>query len=102
MSKYQIVAVFFCFFMIKSKLICMFFMSNINNLVCFKLQAVELLKRIGEFSAALEIVNQCLSDTIAAMASGRSDGDTKSSGLILAGNEILDAYKVVGVGRSVY
>lgn len=80
----------------------MFFMSNINNLVCFKLQAVELLKRIGEFSAALEIVNQCLSDTIAAMASGRSDGDTKSSGLILAGNEILDAYKVVGVGRSVY
>ncbi|KAG0576106.1 hypothetical protein KC19_5G056000 [Ceratodon purpureus] len=63
-------------------------------------KAVELLKRIGEFSTALEIVNQCLSDTIAATASGRGDGDTKSSGLIYAGNEILDAYKVVGGSSS--
>uniref|UniRef100_A0A7I4E781 Nuclear pore protein n=1 Tax=Physcomitrium patens TaxID=3218 RepID=A0A7I4E781_PHYPA len=59
-------------------------------------KAVELLKRIGEFATALEIVNQCLSDTIAAMASGRGDGDTKSSGLIHAGNEILEGFKVVG------
>jgi len=62
-------------------------------------QAVELLKRIGEFATALEIVNQSLSNTIAAMASGRGDGDTKSSGLNLAGNEILEAYKVVGGSR---
>ena len=47
----------------------------------------------------MEIVNQSLSNTIAAIASGRGDGDTKSSGLILAGNEILEAYKVVGGSR---
>lgn len=67
--------------------------------VYWKLQAVELLKRIGEFAAALQIVNQCLCDSIAAMASGRADGDTKSSGLVLAGNEILEAYKIVGGSR---
>ena len=66
-------------------------------MICW--QAVELLKRIGEFATALEIVNQCLSETIAAMASGRGDGDTKSSGLILAGNEILEAFKVLGGSR---
>jgi hypothetical protein len=44
-------------------------------------------------------VNQCLSEATAAMASGRADGDTKSSALILAGNEILDTYKIVGGGR---
>lgn len=60
------------------------------------------MKRIGEFATALEIVNQSLSNTIAAMASGRGDGDTKSSGLILAGNEILEAYKVVGGSRLRY
>lgn len=33
------------------------------------------------------------------MGSGRGDGDTKSSGLFLAGHEILEAYKVVGGSR---
>lgn len=65
------------------------------------LQAVELLKRIGAFSMALDLVNQRLSEAIAGVANGRADGDSRTTALVLAGNEILDTHKNVGPGRLV-
>eukprot|EP00249_Psilotum_nudum_P024016 c29060_g1_i1 orf=572-3217(-) len=59
-------------------------------------KAVELLKRICAFSLALEIVNGRLSECINALARGRMDGETKTVGLILVGNDILEAYKSAG------
>ncbi|BBN03469.1 nuclear pore complex protein Nup93 [Marchantia polymorpha subsp. ruderalis] len=59
-------------------------------------KAVELLRYVGAYAMALEILNQRLSDAISAMVSGRSDGDTKIAGLVLNGNELLDAQKAGG------
>ncbi|KAL3698515.1 hypothetical protein R1sor_012591 [Riccia sorocarpa] len=59
-------------------------------------KAVELLKHAGAYATALEILNQRLSDAISAMVSGRLDGDTKISGLVLNGNELLEAQKSTG------
>jgi nuclear pore complex protein Nup93 len=56
-------------------------------------QAVELLKQIGAYAMALDIINQRLSDAISAMVSGRLDGETKITGLVLNGNEVLEAQK---------
>lgn len=64
------------------------------------MQAVELLKEIGAYAMALEIINQRLSDAISAMVSGRLDGETKITGLVLSGNEVLEAQKT-GVSRLV-
>ncbi|KAF6158238.1 hypothetical protein GIB67_015032 [Kingdonia uniflora] len=56
-------------------------------------KSVEIQKRIGAFSMALETINKCLSDAICALSRGRLDGDSQTAGLIHSGNEILDAYK---------
>mgnify|MGYP000226313913 FL=1 len=64
-------------------------------------QAIELLKRVGAFAAALEIVNNRLSDAVNSVSKGRMDGETKAAGLILAGNSIIEATKVLGVTRFV-
>lgn len=56
-------------------------------------RAVDLLKQIGAYAMALEIINQRLSDAISAMVSGRLDGETKIAGLVLSGNEVLEAQK---------
>ena len=69
--------------------------------ICSFLQAIELLKRVGAFAAALEIVNNRLSDAVNSVSIGRMDGETKATGLILAGNSIIEATKVLGVTRSV-
>lgn len=61
--------------------------------------AIELLKRVGAFAAALEIVNNRLSDAVNSVSIGRMDGETKATGLILAGNSIIEATKVLGVTR---
>lgn len=64
------------------------------NFVRFNiLQSIEIQKRVGAFSAALDTINKCLSDAICALARGRLDGDSRTSGLILSGNEILDMFK---------
>lgn len=61
---------------------------------------MELLKQIGAYAMALEIINQRLSDAISAMVSGRLDGETKIAGLVSNGNEVLEAQKT-GVSRFV-
>lgn len=48
---------------------------------------------MGAFSAALDTINKCLSDAICALARGRLDGESQTSGLILSGNEILEMFK---------
>lgn len=64
------------------------------NFVRFNiLQSIEIQKRVGAFSAALDTINKCLSDAICALARGRLDGDSRISGLILSGNEILEMFK---------
>ncbi|KFK37007.1 hypothetical protein AALP_AA4G200200 [Arabis alpina] len=56
-------------------------------------ESIEIRKRVGAFSAALETVNKCLSEAICSLARGRLDGESRTSGLILAGNDILQTYK---------
>ncbi|CAI0430942.1 unnamed protein product [Linum tenue] len=56
-------------------------------------QSIEIHKRVGAFGMALDTINKCLSEAICALARGRLDGDTRTSGLIHCGNEILEAYK---------
>ncbi|KAK9154799.1 LOW QUALITY PROTEIN: hypothetical protein Sjap_002279 [Stephania japonica] len=56
-------------------------------------KSVEIQKRIGAFSIALETINKCLSDAICALSRGRLDGESETSGLIHSGNEILEMFK---------
>ncbi|XP_004236591.1 nuclear pore complex protein NUP93A [Solanum lycopersicum] len=56
-------------------------------------KSIEIQKRVGAFSAALDTINKCLSDAICALARGRLDGESQTSGLILSGNEILEMFK---------
>ncbi|WOL18253.1 nuclear pore complex protein [Canna indica] len=56
-------------------------------------KSVEIHKRVGAFSVALETVNKCLSDVICAMSRGRLDGDSHAASLIHSGNDILDNFK---------
>eukprot|EP01018_Ginkgo_biloba_P022309 Gb_32484 [translate_table: standard] len=60
-------------------------------------KSVEIQKRVGAFAMALETVNNCLSEAIGAMARGRADGDTRTAGLVHAGNDTLETYKFAGV-----
>ncbi|PKA58472.1 Uncharacterized protein AXF42_Ash013978 [Apostasia shenzhenica] len=56
-------------------------------------KSVEIHKRVGAFSRALETINKCLSDAIYAMLHGRLDGDSRVSSLIQSGNDILETFK---------
>ncbi|CAN4089874.1 unnamed protein product [Withania somnifera] len=56
-------------------------------------KSIEIQKRVGAFSAALDTINKCLSDAICALARGRLDGESQTSGLILSGNEIVEMFK---------
>ncbi|CAN8286976.1 unnamed protein product [Cochlearia groenlandica] len=56
-------------------------------------KSIEIQKRVGAFSSALETINKCLSEAICPLARGRLDGESRTSGLILAGNDILQTYK---------
>ncbi|KAJ4840952.1 Nuclear pore complex protein nup93a [Turnera subulata] len=56
-------------------------------------KSVEIQKRIGAFSMALDTINKCLSEAICALARGRLDGESRTAGLIHSGNEILEMYK---------
>uniref|UniRef100_A0A0D6QUL5 Nuclear pore protein n=1 Tax=Araucaria cunninghamii TaxID=56994 RepID=A0A0D6QUL5_ARACU len=60
-------------------------------------KSVEIQKRVGAFAMALETLNNCLSEAIGSMARGRVDGDSRTAGLIYAGNDILETYKFAGV-----
>ncbi|KAI9110313.1 hypothetical protein K1719_018755 [Acacia pycnantha] len=55
-------------------------------------KSIEILKRVGAFSSALNTINKCLSEAICALFRGRIDGESTTAGLIHSGNEILDTY----------
>ncbi|XP_042502634.1 nuclear pore complex protein NUP93A-like [Macadamia integrifolia] len=56
-------------------------------------KSIEIQKRVGAFSMALETINRSLSEAICALSRGRLDGDSRTAGLIHSGNEILEMYK---------
>lgn len=56
-------------------------------------KSIEIQKRIGAFSMALDTINKCLSDAICALSRGRLDGESRIAGLIHSGNEILETFK---------
>ncbi|XVF75760.1 hypothetical protein PTKIN_Ptkin13bG0213100 [Pterospermum kingtungense] len=56
-------------------------------------KSIEIQKRIGAFSMALDTINKCLSDAICALSRGRLDGESRTAGLIHSGNEILETFK---------
>lgn len=55
-------------------------------------KSIEIQKRVGAFSSALDTINKCLSEAICALFRGRIDGESRTAGLIHSGNEILDTY----------
>lgn len=69
------------------------------DLFLFRWQSVEIHKRVGAFAMALETINKCLSDAICAMSRGRLDGDSRASGLIHSGNDILETFKYSSESR---
>jgi len=56
-------------------------------------KSIELQKRVGAFSSALETINKCLSEAICSLVRGRPDGESRTEGLVLSGNDILNSYK---------
>ncbi|XP_038993250.1 nuclear pore complex protein NUP93A-like [Hibiscus syriacus] len=56
-------------------------------------KSIEIQKRIGAFSMALDTINKCLSEAICALTRGRLDGESRTAGLIHSGNEILETFK---------
>lgn len=58
-----------------------------------KIQSIEIQKRVGAFSMALDSINKCLSEAICALSRGRLDGESQTASLIHSGNEILEMDK---------
>ncbi|GAV83483.1 LOW QUALITY PROTEIN: Nic96 domain-containing protein [Cephalotus follicularis] len=56
-------------------------------------ESIEIQKRIGAISMALDTINKCLSEAICALSRGRPDGESRIAGLIHSGNEILETFK---------
>ncbi|XP_051142218.1 nuclear pore complex protein NUP93A [Andrographis paniculata] len=56
-------------------------------------KSIEIQKRIGAFSSALYTINKCLSEAISALSRGGLDGESRITGLIHTGNEILETFK---------
>ncbi|KAK6244206.1 hypothetical protein QUC31_010615 [Theobroma cacao] len=56
-------------------------------------KSIEIQKRVGAFSMALDTINKCLSEAICALSCGRLDGESRTAGLIHSGNEILETFK---------
>ncbi|CAI9297640.1 unnamed protein product [Lactuca saligna] len=56
-------------------------------------KSIEIQKRIGAFSAALDTINKSLSEAICSLSRGRLDGESRTAGLIHSGNELLETFK---------
>ncbi|KAK4757373.1 hypothetical protein SAY87_018674 [Trapa incisa] len=56
-------------------------------------QSMEMQKRVGAFSMALDTINKCLSEMVCALARGRLDGESQTAGLVHSANEIMETYK---------
>ncbi|CAA2986648.1 nuclear pore complex NUP93A-like [Olea europaea subsp. europaea] len=50
-------------------------------------------KRLGAFSAALDMINKHLSEAICSLSRGVLDGETRITGLVPSGYEILETFK---------
>lgn len=61
--------------------------------IWIKIQSIEIQKRVGAFSAALDTINKCLSEAIGALSRGRLDGESRTAGLIHSGNELVETFK---------
>lgn len=80
---------------------CAIFLSMLPNplliswtlTILFTFQSIEIQKRIGAFSAAMDTINKCLSEALCALSRGRLDGESRITGLIHSGNEILETFK---------
>ena len=78
---------------------CNFLISAFRTpLICsanftFTFQSIEIQKRIGAFSAALDTINKCLSEALCALSRGTLDGESRITGLIHSGNDILETFK---------
>lgn len=57
------------------------------------MQSIEIQRRVGAYSSALETINKCLSEAICSLVRGRSDGESQAAGLVVSGNDILNTYK---------
>lgn len=68
--------------------------------IFFCVQSIEIHKRVGAFSMALDIINKCFSEAICALFRGRIDGESRTAGLIHSGNEILEIYTYYPDARS--
>ncbi|KAL6531249.1 Nuclear pore complex protein nup93a [Orobanche hederae] len=55
--------------------------------------SIEIQKRSGAYSAAMDTINKCLSEALCALSRGRLDGESRITGLIHSGNEILETFK---------
>ncbi|GAB2227958.1 hypothetical protein Droror1_Dr00009787 [Drosera rotundifolia] len=55
-------------------------------------KAIEVHRRVGAFAMALDTVNKLLSEAISTVLRGRSDGQSRTAGLIHLGNEIVEMY----------
>lgn len=73
-----------------------------SHIFCWKLQSIEIQKKVGAFSMALDTINKCLSEAICALSRGRLDGESQTASLIQTGNEILDLDKYYPEIRFVY
>lgn len=56
-------------------------------------KSIEIRKRVGAFSMALDTISKCLSEAICALSCGRLDSESRTAGLVHSGNEIFNAYK---------
>lgn len=57
-------------------------------------KAIELLKRVGAFASALDIVNSRLCEAINTLAMGRLEGERRAAGLVLVGNSIIESTRL--------
>ncbi|XP_024967119.1 nuclear pore complex protein NUP93A isoform X2 [Cynara cardunculus var. scolymus] len=56
-------------------------------------KSIEIQKRVGAFSAALDTINKGLSEAICSLSRGRLDGESRTTGLVHSGNELLETFK---------
>ncbi|KAJ9548059.1 hypothetical protein OSB04_020602 [Centaurea solstitialis] len=56
-------------------------------------KSIEIQKRVGAFSAALDTINKGLSEAICSLSRGRLDGESRTAGLVHSGNELLETFK---------
>lgn len=56
-------------------------------------KSIEIQKRVGAFSTALDTINKCFSEAICSLSRGRLDGESRTTGLVHSGNELLETFK---------